>query len=183
MLKIFYRHDRTWAQSLGIGILANVMSGVLLLAFALEKADSAEPAELLVESSVDIDAPPEVVWREVVAFDELPPPEDWLFSTGIAYPTHASIEGRGVGAVRRCEFSTGAFVEPPHIDSMFRSQRGAFRLYERADGGTRLVGKTWYRQEIWPAAHWRSMSNRIIHRIHMRVLRHIERVAEGAGGS
>ena len=33
-----------------------------------------------------IDAPPETVWRHVVAFSELPAPEDWLFRIGIAYP-------------------------------------------------------------------------------------------------
>ncbi|HJP60493.1 MAG TPA: hypothetical protein VJ865_10850, partial [Gemmatimonadaceae bacterium] len=30
----------------------------------------------------------------------------------IAFPVAATIDGAGVGAVRRCEFSTGAFVEP-----------------------------------------------------------------------
>lgn len=65
-----------------------------------------------VVTTVEIDAPPEVVWRHVVEFSELPPPDDWLFRTGIAYPVRARIEGRGVGAVRHCEFSTGAFVEP-----------------------------------------------------------------------
>src|SRR6185436_19561820 len=36
----------------------------------------------------------------------------WFFRQGIAYPVRARIDGRGVGAVRHCEFSTGAFVEP-----------------------------------------------------------------------
>src|SRR5262249_42888891 len=31
---------------------------------------------------------------------------------GIAYPIRARIDGEGVGAIRRCEFSTGPFVEP-----------------------------------------------------------------------
>ena len=42
----------------------------------------------------------------------MPAPQHWLFSTGVAYPLRARIDGEGVGAVRRCEFSTGAFVEP-----------------------------------------------------------------------
>lgn len=65
-----------------------------------------------VVTTVDVDAPPEVVWRHVVEFAELPPPNDWLFRSGIAYPMRARIDGRGIGAVRHCEFSTGAFVEP-----------------------------------------------------------------------
>lgn len=80
--------------------------------FGLEAAVSTAPPRWVVRTAVEIAAPPAVVWEHVVAFSTLPPPEDWLFRTGIAYPTHATIEGRGVGAVRRCEFTTGTFVEP-----------------------------------------------------------------------
>ncbi|WP_420456639.1 SRPBCC family protein [Rubrivirga sp.] len=65
-----------------------------------------------VTTAVEIAAPPDVVWRHVVAFSDLPAPDDWVFGTGIAYPVRATIDGSGVGAVRRCEFTTGAFVEP-----------------------------------------------------------------------
>lgn len=61
---------------------------------------------------VEVDAPPQAVWPHVVAFSSLQEPPAWVFRLGIAYPQRATIDGRGVGAVRRCEFSTGAFVEP-----------------------------------------------------------------------
>ncbi len=65
-----------------------------------------------VETVVVVNAPPQVVWRHVVAFDPLPPAEHWLFRAGVAAPLGARIEGEGVGAVRHCRFTTGAFVEP-----------------------------------------------------------------------
>jgi hypothetical protein len=65
-----------------------------------------------VRSAIEIDAPPAAVWPHVIGFTEMPPPSELVFRLGIAYPQRARIEGRGVGAVRRCEFSTGAFVEP-----------------------------------------------------------------------
>jgi uncharacterized membrane protein YhaH (DUF805 family) len=65
-----------------------------------------------VTTSIDIEAPPEVVWTHVVGFSDLPEPPGWLHRLGIAYPMRARISGEGVGAVRRCEFSTGPFVEP-----------------------------------------------------------------------
>ena len=65
-----------------------------------------------VVTTTEIDAPPEVVWRNVTAFSELPPPREWFFAAGIAYPVRARYEGEGAGAVRYCEFSTGPFVEP-----------------------------------------------------------------------
>lgn len=70
------------------------------------------PPSREVVTGVEIDAPPEVVWRHVVSFGEIVAPPAWYFAAGIAYPVRARIEGQGVGAVRYCEFSTGAFVEP-----------------------------------------------------------------------
>jgi hypothetical protein len=65
-----------------------------------------------VVSVVEVDAAPQKVWENVVDFGELDPPAEWFFHTGIAYPVRARLEGRGVDAVRYCEFSTGPFVEP-----------------------------------------------------------------------
>jgi uncharacterized membrane protein YhaH (DUF805 family) len=64
---------------------------------------------------VEVNAPPERVWEHVVSFSQLPPPDDWIFRTGIAYPVQATIDGRGPGAVRHCVFSTGPFVEPIEV--------------------------------------------------------------------
>lgn len=71
----------------------------------------AEP-DRMVESVLEIDAPPEVVWHRVLAFEELPPPTELIFRAGVSSPTGATIEGEGVGAIRRCRFTTGEFVEP-----------------------------------------------------------------------
>ena len=76
------------------------------------EAKANEPGVYRVDTAIEVDAPPEVVWLNVVSFADLPPPHEWLFRVGIAYPKRARIEGSGVGAVRHCEFSTGAFVEP-----------------------------------------------------------------------
>ena len=77
-----------------------------------ESASAAPGAALPVRTAVTVDAPPEAVWRNVVSFSELPEPDHWMFRLGFAYPVRATISGRGVGAVRRSEFTTGAFVEP-----------------------------------------------------------------------
>lgn len=65
-----------------------------------------------VATSLEIDAPPEVVWAFVTAFTELPPPSRFYFRLGIAYPVRAHYVGEGEGAIRYCEFSTGPFIEP-----------------------------------------------------------------------
>jgi hypothetical protein len=89
---------------------------VLILALpallGAETASGPSPVVASVRTSIVVNAPPTVVWRHVVSFTELPLPKELLFRAGIAYPTSARIEGHGVGAVRRCRFSTGDFVEP-----------------------------------------------------------------------
>lgn len=94
----------------------------------------AEPAaapRFEVVSALEIDAPRELVWPNVIGFGALPPPEHWIFSTGIAYPVRAVLDGAGVGAVRRCEFSTGPFVEP--ITRWEPPARLAFDVAERPE--------------------------------------------------
>jgi hypothetical protein len=72
----------------------------------------ATPPTHEVVTVIEIAAPPDVVWRHVVSFPELPPPTEVLFRAGVAAPMRARIEGHGVGAVRYCDFTTGSFVEP-----------------------------------------------------------------------
>jgi uncharacterized membrane protein YhaH (DUF805 family) len=132
---------------------------------AWEESRWQQPIQREVTSSVIVDAPPEVVWRRVVSFPDLPPPSG-IFVSGIACPLRARIEGSGVGAIRYCEFTTGSFVEPitawdeprrlafdvttqpppmreltpyaiqpPHLDGYLRSRRGEFRLISLDGGG------------------------------------------------
>ncbi|MDA7501934.1 hypothetical protein N8482_01535 [Chitinophagales bacterium] len=88
--------------------------GLLFIALGSMSFDSVYQAPNLipVSSKVVINASIEEVWSQVVTFDKMEEPQDWLFKTGISYPTHATIKGSGVGAIRYCNFSTGSFVEP-----------------------------------------------------------------------
>jgi uncharacterized membrane protein YhaH (DUF805 family) len=77
-----------------------------------EHAAKVQPPVVAVTTSITIDAPVSVVWKNVIAFPPLAVPEEWMFRAGIAYPTSARIVGLGSGAIRYCRFSTGDFVEP-----------------------------------------------------------------------
>jgi uncharacterized membrane protein YhaH (DUF805 family) len=97
---------------------ASAMCAIVLLLpaiFGAERAAKLEPPRFVVKTSIEINAPPEAVWKQVVAFSEIPPPTELLFRAGIAYPVRAEITGHGPGAVRHCVFSTGPFVEPIEI--------------------------------------------------------------------
>jgi hypothetical protein len=177
-----------------------------------EHAAKIEPPVNAVTTSLVIEAPVDVVWRNVISFPPLGPPEEMIFKAGVAYPIAGQIVGSGVGAVRYCRFSTGDFVEPittwdedrllafnvvaqppsmrelspweivpPHIERNYmRSQHGQFRLVALDEHRTQLEGTTWYQNYLWPQQYWREWSDGIVHRIHLRVLRHVKAQAEGA---
>jgi uncharacterized membrane protein YhaH (DUF805 family) len=70
-------------------------------------------------------------------------------------------------------------IDAPHLHGFLISERGQFALESLPGGRTRLIGTTWYQHHLWPAEYWRLWSDAIIHRIHLRVLRHIKTLSEG----
>jgi uncharacterized membrane protein YhaH (DUF805 family) len=99
----------------GSPVLLSVVLLITPASFGLERAMHLQPPVFAVRTSIVIDAPPEQVWQQVIAFAEIPPPTEMLFRAGVAYPIRAEISGHGPGAIRHCIFSTGAFVEPIQI--------------------------------------------------------------------
>ncbi len=95
--------------------LYSVMFLAVPLLMVIETSNTMRPTLVPVKTSVEINTPPERVWQHVISFSELPSPQSWLFKVGIAYPIRAEIHGKGIGAVRHCVFSTGAFVEPIEV--------------------------------------------------------------------
>ncbi|MCG5052511.1 MAG: hypothetical protein KA712_06090 [Myxococcales bacterium] len=198
----------------GLGLAGPLTAWAVLLTglTALSGFGTPPLTETRVTSSITIEASAEETWSKVVAFTEITEAPGWLFRAGVAYPVRARLLGEGVGSVRRCEFSTGAFVEPitvwsppthlafdvreqpptmtelsfyehvlaPHLTSTFRSRRGEFRLYPEGPRRTRVEGTTWFTLDMEPAPYWHLMARGLVHAIHLRVLEHIKRDAEGA---
>ena len=104
-------HRSSWPNGDAISPPA-VACLTLPLLILVESLTSVSQNEFEVTSELSINAPPEVVWRHVISFHELPPPREWMFGLGVAYPQRAEIDGKGVGALRHCIFSTGEFTEP-----------------------------------------------------------------------
>jgi len=95
-----------------------MLSIVFLFTPAFQSAEywaKLQPETFEVRTAIEVNATPEKVWNQVVAFAEIPPPTELLFRAGIAYPIRAEISGHGVGAVRHCVFSTGPFAEPIEV--------------------------------------------------------------------
>ena len=69
-------------------------------------------------------------------------------------------------------------IHPPHLEGYLVSRRGQFLLTRLPDGRTQLEGTTWYEHGLWPSEYWRVWSDKIIHAIHLRVLKHVKQLAE-----
>jgi hypothetical protein len=68
--------------------------------------------EYKVHTSIEVAAPPKLVWQRIVAFPQINEPPHWIFRLGMSYPLEARITGTGLSADRQCFFSSGAFREP-----------------------------------------------------------------------
>jgi hypothetical protein len=171
---------------------------LLLVVPGLVAADVARPPQppaLSVVSSIRVAAPIETVWQNVLAFPPItsaPPP---IFAL-VAMPKEARIDGRGPGAIRRCIFTNGTFVEPievwnapheltfgvkeqpRHLDEYGDFQRGQFLLTANPDGTTTLTGTTWYRLKVYPTFYFNAWAKVFLHAIHLRVLEHVKEQAE-----
>jgi uncharacterized membrane protein YhaH (DUF805 family) len=193
-------------------------TSILLFAPLLMGTEAVKPQQrplLQVSTRVEINAPPETVWHFLVSFPTLPPPTEWPFRVGIAFPIRSTLQGSGLGAHRECQFSSGRFVEPiqvwdenrrlrfsisgeppvmeelspyghihtRHIDGQyFQAQEAEFVLMRLANGHTLLTGTSRYRNRMWPKAYWQLWTDAIMHQIHLRVFRHIKRLAEANAG-
>lgn len=84
---------------------------ILPLTGYLEYQDQNRNPIYSVSTEITINASKYEVWNQLVAFSEIEEPTEFLFKTGIAYPVHAEIDGIGEGAIRKCNFTTGSFIE------------------------------------------------------------------------
>jgi hypothetical protein len=107
-LLAFLVHARRQTMPTVLGMMLFVAP----VGLAVEPVLVGAPPAHRVNSAIDIAAPPAAVWAHLVEFEPISAPLDsWLFRAGVAYPISASLRGRGVGAIRVCDFSTGRFVE------------------------------------------------------------------------
>lgn len=95
-----------------IALILISLTFILPVLMAFESLSNNEDEIRSVTTSIEINASPEIVWKNVVVFPQLEEPTELIFKAGIAYPINAHINGHGVGAIRYCNFSTGSFVEP-----------------------------------------------------------------------
>jgi uncharacterized protein YndB with AHSA1/START domain len=187
---MFRRNNNT----LNVSILA-----ALLALFTLD-ALSNHAYENKVSDTIIINAPPNKVWRNVVAFKKIKQKNTfWLFLIGLPSPAETTVDGYYKGAGRKCIFSNGyvfdervSTYEPgkdlvfdivnqprdPEIMNHLDLLRGEFLLKDNGNGTTTLTGNSWYKLYVFPTWYYDLWAQSIVRNVYLRVMEHIKEISE-----
>jgi hypothetical protein len=181
-------------NELNVSIIA-----LLLFVFVIDSV-SEHHYQNEVTDQIIINAPPDKVWKNVVAFEPIKKKNSfWLFRIGMPSPMATTVTGYYKGAGRRCIFSNGYvfgekivtyeqdkdlifdIIDQPrdpeimnHIDIL----RGQFLLYDNGNGTTTLTGNSWYKLYVFPVWYYDIWAQSITRNVHLRVMQHIKELSE-----
>jgi hypothetical protein len=178
----------------------NVSLFAVLLFVFLVDVKSHHSYENEVSDEIIINAPPEKVWPNVVAFEPIKQENKfWLFRIGMPSPMATTVTGYYTGAGRKCIFSNGyVFGErivtfeknqnltfniidqprDPEIMGHIDIQRGQFLLRDNGNGTTTLTGNSWYKLYVFPVWYYDIWARSITRNVHFRVMEHIKEISE-----
>lgn len=181
-------------QKLNVSIIA-----ALLFVFIGDSL-STHHYENMVSDTIVVNAPPNKVWQNVVAFKRIKQPDKfWLFRIGMPSPVESTVTGYYEGAGRKCIFSNGyvfdekiATYQPgvnltfdvthqprdPEIMNHIEILRGQFILKDNGNGTTTLTGNSWYKLYVFPVWYYDIWAQSITRNVHLRVMEHIKALSE-----
>jgi len=172
---------------------------VLFLLF-ISDALSKHEYENMVTDTVVINAPPDKIWKNVVAFEKIKQENTfWLFRIGLPSPVQSTVTGYYKGAGRKCIFSNGYVFDEkittyqpannlvfditnqpkdPEIMKHIDIIRGQFLLKDNGNGTTTLIGNSWYKLYVFPVWYYDIWAQSIVRNVHTRVMEHIKELSE-----
>lgn len=153
-----------------------------------------------VSDKIIIQAPPERIWKHVVAFEPITEkPDFWMFRIGMPQPMQTTVSGYFQGADRKCIFNDSIVFdekmtvfrpnedltfdivrqpEDPEIIGHIETKRGQFLLKDNCNGTTTLIGNSWYKLNVFPAWYYDLWAQSIVRNVHLRVMKHIKKISE-----
>jgi len=142
----------------------------------------------VVRTSRLVDLSPGETWQRIVFYEEVPARPPALARIGLPRPLYTEGSSQGVGALKRCVYSSGYLVkritehEPPRRltfevleqhqveDRSVELIDGGFELEPVAGGRTRITLETRYRPLLQARIFWRPFEHRLARVLHEHVL-------------
>ena len=69
-------------------------------------------------------------------------------------------------------------LNPPHLEGYFHSRKARFELVDLGHGRTRVIGTSWYQNQLFPVAYWSIWSDAAVKAVQVNVLAHIKALSE-----
>lgn len=140
-----------------------------------------------VTTTARFDAPPEAVWRSLVFYEQVPQRPPLLLLVLLPSPVRTHGNGKHVGAVVECSYSSGSLlkrittVERPHLlrFEVIEQYLGVERCVTTVEGsyeirqngrGSELALTTRYRGHLRPRGFWRPFERYLAHQLHRHIL-------------
>jgi hypothetical protein len=141
----------------------------------------------VVATSVYFHASPEIVWQQMLLYEEVLVRPPFLLRVLLPYPVRTEGEKTCVGAAVQCTYKGGhlikriGVVEPPHvlqfdvveqhlgIEACITTLGGSYELRSRG-GQTEVVLTTNYRGHLRPRSLWRPLERILTHKLHRHIL-------------
>lgn len=178
----------------------NISFVSLLLLIFIADSVSDHQYENMVSDEIIINATPDKIWKNVIAFEKIKQPNQyWLFKLGMPSPMQTTVTANKLGAGRKCIFSNGytfdekivAFEvnknltfdivnqpQDPEIMGHIDIDKGQFILKDNGDGTTTLIGNSWYKLHVFPIWYYDIWAESITRNVHLRVMDHIKLLSE-----
>ncbi|MGH9823469.1 MAG: hypothetical protein ACREDR_09485 [Blastocatellia bacterium] len=140
-----------------------------------------------VATTICFDSPPEVLWRGILFYEEVPFRPPFVLRLFLPHPVRTSGDKTRVGTTILCVYTTGGLaktitaVEPPNlvrfevveqrlgIEACITTLGGSYHIRARGDG-CEVVLTTHYRGHLRPRNLWRPLERFLAHRVHRYIL-------------
>ncbi|HUY82496.1 MAG TPA: hypothetical protein VMU92_12300 [Acidobacteriaceae bacterium] len=158
------------------------------------------PRNEFVSTQVHVAADPAVVWQRIALYEEVTGRRPLLLRLVMPCPVRTEGEKRRVGELVRCVYDGGELrkrilaLEPPYrmvfdvleqrlgIESCVIAQAGSYEI-DRVPGGSDVILTTQYRAFLHPRWLWRPPEKMVAKRLHLYILRAMQRGGNEAGSS
>lgn len=135
---------------------------------------------------------PEIVWRRVMFYEDVPGRPRFLLRTLLPYPVRTAGPRNNLGGLIHCLYRGGGYLtkriitlDAPHllefevleqrlgIERCIQTHAGSYRI-EAFDRGTDVILQTTYTAYLRPRSLWRRVEAVLIRQLHTHILRGIE---------